>query len=44
MGDVQRGTQNQMAVLAAAIANGGDETNLQPGIDFFAKLAKHRPP
>ncbi|KRF59064.1 ABC transporter substrate-binding protein [Peribacillus frigoritolerans] len=40
VGDVQRGTQNQMAVLAAAIANGGDETNLQPGIDFFAKLAK----
>ncbi|MGZ9816806.1 ABC transporter substrate-binding protein [Peribacillus simplex] len=40
VGDVQRGTQNQMAVLAAAIAYGGDETNLQPGIDFFAKLAK----
>ncbi|WP_342542772.1 ABC transporter substrate-binding protein [Paenisporosarcina sp. FSL H8-0542] len=40
VGDVQRGTQNQMAVLAAAIAYGGDETNLQPGIDYFAKLAK----
>lgn len=40
VGDVQRGTQNQMAVLAAAIAYGGDETNLQPGIDYFVKLAK----
>ncbi|MGE7903265.1 ABC transporter substrate-binding protein [Peribacillus sp. NPDC094092] len=40
VGDVQRGTQNQMAVLAAAKAYGGDETNLQPGIDYFAKLAK----
>ncbi len=29
-----------MAVLAAAIAFGGDESNLQPGIDFFVKLAK----
>ncbi len=28
------------AVLAAAYANGGDETNIQPGIDFFAKLQK----
>lgn len=40
VGDVQRGAQNQMAVLAAAIAYGGDETNLKPGIDYFAKLAK----
>lgn len=40
MGDVQTGTQDQMAVLAAALAFGGDETNLQPGLDFFAKLAK----
>jgi len=40
MGDVQTGTQDQMAVLAAALAFGGDETNLQPGIDFFAELAK----
>ncbi|WP_209121770.1 ABC transporter substrate-binding protein [Alkalihalobacillus sp. BA299] len=40
VGDVQTGTQSQMAVLAAAIAHGGDETNLQPGIDFFAELAK----
>ncbi|MEH7400269.1 extracellular solute-binding protein [Gottfriedia acidiceleris] len=40
VGDVQRGTQNQMAVLAASIAYGGDEKNIQPGIDFFKKLAK----
>lgn len=40
MGDVQTGTQDQMAVLAAALAFGGDETNLQPGIDFFAELAE----
>ncbi|WP_066188905.1 MULTISPECIES: ABC transporter substrate-binding protein [Gracilibacillus] len=40
VGDVSTGTQSQMAVLAAAIANGGDETNLQPGIDFFAELAE----
>lgn len=40
VGDVQRGTQNQMAVLAAAIAHGGNEKNIQPGIDFFKKLAK----
>jgi putative spermidine/putrescine transport system substrate-binding protein len=38
--DVLSGTQSQMAVLAAAIAHGGDETNLQPGIDFFKELAE----
>lgn len=40
VGDVQRATQAQMSVLAAAMAHGGDETNIQPGIDFFAELAK----
>lgn len=40
VGDVSSATQSQMAVLAAAIAHGGDETNLQPGIDFFAELAE----
>ncbi len=40
VGDVQRATQAQMAVLAAAIAHGGDEANIQPGIDYFAELAK----
>ena len=38
--DVAGGNQSQMAVLAAAKAFGGDETNIQPGLDFFAKLAK----
>jgi putative spermidine/putrescine transport system substrate-binding protein len=40
VGDVQRGAQNQMAVLAAAIAYGGSESNIEPGIKYFAKLAK----
>ena len=30
--------QGQFAVLAAAFAHGGDETNIQPGIDFFQQL------
>ncbi len=40
VGDVTKAAQAQMAVLAAAIAFGGDEKNIQPGIDFFAELAK----
>ena len=40
IGDVTKESQAQCAVLAAAVALGGSETNLQPGIDFFAKLAK----
>ncbi|MGO0061418.1 ABC transporter substrate-binding protein [Brevibacillus fluminis] len=40
IGDVQKAAQAQMVVLAAAIAFGGDEKNIQPGIDFFADLAK----
>ncbi|WP_028400174.1 ABC transporter substrate-binding protein [Ectobacillus panaciterrae] len=40
IGDVQRGAQNQMGVLAAAIAYGGNESNIKPGLDYFAKLAK----
>jgi len=40
VGDVLKAAQSQAAVLAAAFANGGDEKNLQPGIDYFAKLAK----
>ncbi|OON99875.1 MAG: ABC transporter substrate-binding protein [Epulopiscium sp. Nele67-Bin004] len=39
-GDVTTATQSQNAVLSAAYAYGGDETNLQPGIDFFAEIAK----
>ncbi|WP_134686398.1 ABC transporter substrate-binding protein [Brevibacillus migulae] len=40
VGDVMKAAQAQMAVLAAAMAFGGDEKNIQPGIDFFAELAK----
>jgi putative spermidine/putrescine transport system substrate-binding protein len=40
IGDVLNGAQNQMGVLAAAMAYGGSESNIQPGLDFFAKLAK----
>jgi len=40
VGDVTKAAQAQSAVLAAALANGGDEKNIKPGLDFFAQLAK----
>lgn len=40
VGDVGVASQANNAVLAAAFANGGNEGNLKPAIDFFAKLAK----
>ncbi|CCQ97882.1 ABC transporter, periplasmic binding protein [[Clostridium] ultunense Esp] len=40
VGDVTKATQAQMAVLAAALAHGGDEKNIEPGLQFFAELAK----
>lgn len=40
IGDVTTAAQAQASILAAAIAHGGDEKNIQPGIDYFAKLAK----
>ncbi|WP_428776211.1 ABC transporter substrate-binding protein [Vibrio sp.] len=40
VGDVGVAAQANNAVLAAAFANGGDESDLQPALDFFAKLAK----
>lgn len=40
VGDVSAATQAQFAVLAAAIAMGGDESNIQPGLDFFRQLAE----
>ncbi|MBF0788093.1 MULTISPECIES: ABC transporter substrate-binding protein [unclassified Streptococcus] len=40
IGDVEKANQSQFAVLAASYAFGGDEKNLQPGIDFFKKLAE----
>lgn len=42
VGDVGIAAQANNAVLAAAYAMGGDESNLQPALDFFAKLAKQR--
>ncbi|AJY74762.1 ABC transporter substrate-binding protein [Paenibacillus beijingensis] len=39
VGDVTKAAGPQMAVLAAAMAFGGDETNIQPGLDYFARLA-----
>lgn len=40
LGDVTRASQAQHTVLAAAFAFGGDETNIQPGLDFFKRLAE----
>jgi putative spermidine/putrescine transport system substrate-binding protein len=40
IGDALTANQAQFAILAAAYAYGGDEKNIQPGIDFFAELAK----
>ena len=39
-GDVMKGTQAQCAVLSAAIANGGSESDITPGLEFFKKLAE----
>ncbi len=40
IGDVLKAAQSQAAILAAAFANGADEGNLTPGIDYFKKLAQ----
>mgnify|MGYP002621857767 CR=1 FL=1 len=40
IGDALRAAQAQMSILAAAIAHGGDESNLQPGYDWFIEMAK----
>ncbi|MGZ9585643.1 ABC transporter substrate-binding protein [Paenibacillus marinisediminis] len=40
VGDVTKASQAQHAVLAAALAFGGSESNLKPGLDFFAELAE----
>ncbi|WAJ36207.1 extracellular solute-binding protein [Pseudomonas sp. GOM7] len=40
IGDVSAAAQAVNGVLAAAIANGGDEKNIQPGLDFFAAIAE----
>lgn len=40
IGDVGSAAQAVNGVLAAAIANGGDEKNIKPGLEFFAQLAR----
>jgi len=40
MDDVTKSAQGQATVLAAAVAYGGSEKNIQPGLNFFAKIAK----
>jgi putative spermidine/putrescine transport system substrate-binding protein len=42
VGDVGKAAQSNALVLAAAIATGGGEENLQPAIDLFAKLAEQK--
>ncbi len=39
VGEVGKAAQSNAAILAAAVALGGGEENLQPAIDLFAKLA-----
>jgi len=38
MKDPRSSATAQMIVLAAAFAHGGNETNVQPGLDFFKKM------
>ncbi|SHF80111.1 ABC transporter substrate-binding protein [Vibrio gazogenes] len=40
IGDVGVASQANNAVLAAAFANGGNESNLKPALKFFGKLAE----
>lgn len=40
IGDALTANQAQFAILSAAFANGGDEKNIEPGIEYFAKLAE----
>lgn len=40
-GDPRQASDAFLAVFSAAIANGGSLDNVQPGIDFFAKLKKN---
>lgn len=42
VGDVTKAAQAQNAVLAAAMAFGGSESNLEPGIAYFEKLAARK--
>jgi putative spermidine/putrescine transport system substrate-binding protein len=42
VGEVGKAAQANAAILAAAVALGGGEDNLQPAIDLFAKLAEQK--
>ncbi|WP_407315637.1 ABC transporter substrate-binding protein [Pseudomonas sp. nanlin1] len=42
IGDVSTAAQAANGVLAAAIARGGDESNLAPGLQLFTKLAQQK--
>ncbi|MDE1164083.1 MAG: extracellular solute-binding protein [Pseudomonas sp.] len=42
IGDVSTAAQAANGVLAAAIARGGDESNLAPGLELFTKLAQQK--
>lgn len=39
-GDVARAARPQLGILSAAIANGGNESNILPGLDVYRKLAE----
>ena len=39
-GDPRKGASSIATVFAAALANGGSLDNIEPGIEYFAKLAK----
>jgi putative spermidine/putrescine transport system substrate-binding protein len=38
--DPRQAAQGNFTVFGAAFANGGDETNVQPGLDYFKKLVE----
>lgn len=40
IGDIEKAAQAYVGVLACAYSLGGDETNLEPAMPFFAELAK----
>lgn len=42
IGDMLTGAQSINALLAASYAYGGDEKNIDPGINFFKKLAEQK--
>lgn len=41
-GDPRTAQNYAVALLSAAVANGGSETNIEPGIEYFSELAKKK--